>query len=114
VKREDGEDRKEETREINPPAEVKMFVPASSTFYHFPMTWIDDDRQELERQHQAAADLRARESQIASHAATIYEGLWKEIFERLREAESKGMGRILTNGAQFEQVCQLFCVNGQV
>jgi hypothetical protein len=67
------------------------------------MTWIDDDRAELERQHHAGVELRARESQISSRAAKIYEELWKEILARITEAESKGLGKILTNGDCYQR-----------
>lgn len=56
------------------------------------------------RQRRAAAELRARESQIRSYAATIYDELWNEILGKLSEANEKGgPPEILTNGAPYQR-----------
>jgi cobalamin biosynthesis Co2+ chelatase CbiK len=67
------------------------------------MSWIDDDKDELGRQQQSAAELRARESIIAAESGTIYEDLWNEIVERIEEAANKGMSRLLTNGSSYQR-----------
>src|SRR5579864_3565054 len=67
------------------------------------MTWIDDDRDELQRLHKSAAELKTRESQIAAASGEVYEALWDEIVERISEADDKGIRSLLTNGAAYER-----------
>jgi len=65
------------------------------------VSWIDDDKAELERQRHSVAELRAIESKISNQSGTIYENLWKEILNDMTEAENKGLARILTNGSPY-------------
>lgn len=69
------------------------------------MTWIDDDYEELKRQRQAAAELSARESEIAGHADKIYEDLWTELVARIDEARTKRVAEssLLTNGSSYDR-----------
>jgi hypothetical protein len=70
------------------------------------MTWIDDDAGELKRQRESAAELAARNSQIANCAEEIYNNLWKEVVARIAEAKSKGnyhAANLITNGDPYER-----------
>jgi len=67
------------------------------------MTWIDDDKAELERQQQAGAELRERERKIADQAATIYDDLWNQLLDDMKEAENKGLPHLLTNGSPYKR-----------
>ena len=70
------------------------------------MSWIDEDAAEFQRQRESAAELAARNSQIASCAEKIYNELWKEVVARIDEAKSKGnwhAGNLLTNGDPYER-----------
>jgi len=70
------------------------------------MSWIDEDAAELQRQRESAAELAARNSQIANCAEKIYNDLWREIVARIAEAKSKGnhsAANLLTNGDPCER-----------
>ncbi|MGA8216525.1 MAG: hypothetical protein WB799_23260 [Candidatus Sulfotelmatobacter sp.] len=70
------------------------------------MSWIDDDAAELQRQRESAAELAARNSQIANCAEKIYNDLWTELVARIAEAKSKGnynAAELITNGDPYER-----------
>jgi hypothetical protein len=71
-----------------------------------PMTWIDEDSSELRRVQESAAELAARNHQIANSGETIYNDLWREIVERIKEAKDKGLpyaANLITNGDPDER-----------
>jgi hypothetical protein len=77
------------------------------------MTWIDDDAGELQRQKESAAELAARNSQIANCAEKIFNDLWKEVVARIAEAKSKGnyhAVKLITNGDPFERRISGHCI----
>lgn len=67
------------------------------------MTWIDDDNAEIERLRQSKAELDAREAQVSSEAAKVYEELWAEIHARITEAKQKGRTHVMVNGSYYER-----------
>ena len=71
-----------------------------------PMTWIDEDAAELRRLQESAAELAARNQQIANSAEKIYNDLWREVIERIAEAKGKGFpsaANLITNGDPYER-----------
>jgi hypothetical protein len=68
------------------------------------MTWIDEDREELNKNRKLAAELAARNQLIANDAETVYNNLWDEIRARIAEAKQKGLPQLITNGLPFRRV----------
>lgn len=67
------------------------------------MNWIDEDRDELKRNKQWAAEQAARDQVIANDAELVYNNLWDEIRERIAEAKNKGLPELVTNGYPFKR-----------
>ena len=67
------------------------------------MTWIDKDRDELNRNKQWQAEQAARNQLIANDGETIYNNLWDEIRARIAEAKAKGLPTLITNGSPFKR-----------
>src|SRR5437899_1711134 len=63
------------------------------------MTWIDRRMADLE-------SWKKRNTAIRDHALEIYEALWNEIVEHLKEAKEKGLP-VSTNGAPRKRVIGL-------
>jgi hypothetical protein len=70
------------------------------------MSWIDDDAAEVRRLHEAAAELNERHARIAESSERVYNDLWKELVEKIKEAKNKGIphaANLITNGEPFER-----------
>ena len=70
------------------------------------MSWIDEDAAELRRLRESAAELAARNAQIANCAEKIYNDLWEELVACIVEAKKKGnphATNLVTNGDPYER-----------